>query len=172
LLGRPKYTGNFRDALGNRLTVLAAANPVQSNREPGLIYDRATGYGMVTFDKTDRSMQVECWPRYVDPKANPEGQYDGWPVVIRQQENYGREAVAHLPEIRVEGMVDPVVQLFEQQTGDLVYALRINGQTFRPKVFDKEGRYTLRIGEPDQDRWQEFEDISPADTKPIISKFK
>src|SRR5699024_10475683 len=36
LVGRPKYTGDFKDAFGNRLTVLAAANPVQTNREPAL----------------------------------------------------------------------------------------------------------------------------------------
>ncbi|MDZ7693984.1 MAG: hypothetical protein U5K69_23175 [Balneolaceae bacterium] len=90
LVGRPKYTGNFQDAFNNRMTVLAAANPVQTSREPGLIYDRSTGYGIVTFDKADRTMRIECWPRYVDPQANPEGQYDGWPMVIDQQQNYGR----------------------------------------------------------------------------------
>lgn len=172
LMGRPKYTGNFRDAFDNRITVLAVANPVQTNREPAMIYDRVTGYGMVTFDKADRTMKIECWPRYVDPKANPEGQYDGWPVVIEQQQNYGRQAAAWLPVIRVEGMADPVIQLFEQETGDLVYALRINGQTFRPKVFDEEGRYKLRVGEPDEDRWQEFEDIRTAETGEITCSFK
>lgn len=91
LIGRPKYTGNFRDAFGNRITVLAVANPVQTNWEPGLIYDRVTGYGMVTFDKAERTMRIECWPRYVDPKANPEGQYDGWPIVLQQQNNHGKD---------------------------------------------------------------------------------
>lgn len=71
------------------MTVYAVANPVQTNRKPGLIFDRVTGYGMVIFDKNERTIRIECWPRYVDPNANPEGQYEGWPVLISQRENYG-----------------------------------------------------------------------------------
>lgn len=170
LVGRPKYTGNFKDAFDNRMTVLAVANPVQTNREPALIYDRVTGYGMVTFNKTDRITRIECWPRYVDPLANPEGQYDGWPVVVGQEDNYGRKPVGHLPEVSVEGMTDPVMELYDQQTEELVYALRIKGRNFRPKVFGK-GPYTIRIGDPDLDQWQEYRDVSPADDQLIAVRF-
>src|SRR5699024_10025857 len=131
LVGSAKYTGDFKDAFGNRLTVLAAATPVQTNREPALIYDRVTGYGMVVFNKTDRSTRIECWPRYVDPLANPEGQYDGWPVVVPQQANYGRKAAAHLPEIRVEGLHEPVLQLYREGSDQLEYALRMQGDRFQ-----------------------------------------
>ena len=46
-------------------------------------------------------------------------------------------------------MEDPVVQVIEELTGKVVYTLRINGRTFRPKVFDK-GVYTVKVGEPGQ----------------------
>lgn len=40
------------------MTVHAVANPHQTGLEPALVYDRATGYGIVTFDKQDRTMQI------------------------------------------------------------------------------------------------------------------
>jgi hypothetical protein len=167
LPGRPKNTGDFEDGFGNKLTVYAVANPVQTNRKPGLIYDRSTGYGIVVFDKTERTMRIECWPRYVDPEANPEGQYDGWPVQIRQEENYGRTAFGYLPEIQVEGLDNPVIEVHNQKTGELEYALRIKGRTYRPKVFE-DGTYRVRVGEPDENRWQEFGDLTPSDEGEVV----
>ena len=41
----------------------------------------------------------------------------------------------------------PVVKITDEATGDLVYAIRINGKTFRPKVFAK-GVYKIEVGEP------------------------
>ncbi|HLR31697.1 MAG TPA: hypothetical protein VK074_04370, partial [Fodinibius sp.] len=131
------------------------------------------GYGMVVFNKTDRSTRIECWPRYVDPLANPEGQYDGWPVVVPQQANYGRKAAAHLPEIRVEGLHEPVLQLYREGSDQLEYALRMQGDRFRPKVFDAEATYRIRIGEPDREQWQEYENLSPGeDNEPIVCRFE
>lgn len=168
LPGRPKNTGNFEDRFGNKMTVYAVGNPVQTNREPALIYDRATGYGIVTFDKTDRTITIECWPRYVDPEASPEGQYEGWPIVIDQQENYGRKAAGYLPGITVEGMRDPVVKVYNEKTGELEYALRIKGVSFRPKVFDRGAHYKIRIGDPDRNLWQEYNNVRPGETNQKI----
>ncbi|MFH5886395.1 alkaline phosphatase D family protein, partial [Halalkalibaculum sp. DA3122] len=170
LPGRSKNTGHFEDGFGNKMTVYAVSNPVQTDREPAIIYDRATGYGMVTFDKKEREITIECWPRYVDPETNPGGQYDGWPVIIQQQQNYGRRAVGYLPEIIVEGLEHPVIEVYNQKTGDLEYALRIRGRTFRPKVFEVES-HRLRVGEPDTDQWLEFDSVTPADDTPIVCRF-
>ena len=171
LPGRPKYTGHFRDAFGNRLTMLAAANPVQTRREPGLIYDRSTGYGMVTFDKNERTMRIECWPRYVDPQANPEGQYDGWPVIIDQPTNYGRKAQGYLPEIEVKGMANPVLQLYNESTGELEYALRLKEGRYKPKIFDSNSTYRIRVGEPDENRWKEFDNIEVDSKGTLVADF-
>ena len=73
-------------------------------------------------------------------------QYPGWPIVIDQEDNYGRKAVAYLPTIRVTGQSNPVVQVIDESNGEIVYTLRINGRTFRPKVF-KPGKYTVKVGE-------------------------
>lgn len=165
LPGRPGYTGNFEDRFGNKMTVFAVGNPTRTHRKPSLIYDRASGYGMVTFDKTERTITIECWPRYVDPEANPPagGQYEGWPVVIDQQDNYGRQAKAYLPEIVVEGMRNPVVEIHNEETGELEYALRISGSSFTPKVFDQGTGYTIRIGDPDRNVWREYNNVRPGE---------
>ncbi|MFP4093409.1 MAG: alkaline phosphatase D family protein [Cyclobacteriaceae bacterium] len=139
---QPKYTGNFHDGFGNKMTVHAVANPHQTGREPSLIYDRVTGYGMVTFNKEDRSMKIECWPRYVDPETSPEGQYQGWPIIVRQQDNYARKAVAYLDTVQVEGMQNPLIEVVHEDSGETIYMLRIKGNQFSPKVF-AEGSYTL-----------------------------
>jgi hypothetical protein len=171
LPGRSKNTGNFGDGFGNKMTVYAVGNPVQTNREPGLIYDRATGYGMVIFDKKERTMRIECWPRYANPEMDPEGQFDGWPIIIKQEENYGRKAASYLPQLQVEGLSNPVVQVYNESNGELEYALRINENRFTPKVFDSNTTYRLRVGEPDRNIWQEFENISSDDDQPIVCTF-
>lgn len=171
LAGRAKNTGNFEDGFGNKMTIYAVGNPVQTNREPGLIYDRATGYGMVIFDKKERTMRIECWPRYTDPEMDPEGQYDGWPITIKQDENYGRKAEAYLPEIQISGLSNAVVQIYNESNGELEYALRINGETFTPKIFDERVTYRIRVGEPDRNNWQDFRNISVSDNEPILCTF-
>lgn len=171
LAGRAKNTGNFEDGFGNKMTVYSVANPVQTNRKPGIIYDRATGYGMIIFDKKERTMTIECWPRYVDPESNPEGQYDGWPVIIHQEENYGRKASGYLPEIRIDGLSEPVLQIYNEMTHELEYALRLKENMFRPKIFDSQSTYRLRIGEPDQGLWKEFLNVSPDDVGPVMCTF-
>lgn len=149
LPGRPKNTGNFLDGFGNKMTVHGVANPHQTGMEPALIYDRATGYGMVTFDKEQRTMKIECWPRYEDPEKNPDGQYSGWPITVSQEDNYARKPLGHLATIQIEGVQNPVVQLINEDNGQVEYSLRIKGNSFRPKVFSR-GKYTLKVSVPEK----------------------
>ena len=150
LPGKPAYTGSFLDAFGNRLTMHAVANPRQTGLEPARIYNRSTGYGIVVFDKAERTIRMECWPRYADPEEDPEGQYEGWPVVISQEDNYGRPAQAYLPELQITGLAEPVVQVVDETDGETVYALRLGTAPHRPKVF-RDGTYTVNVG--DGERW-------------------
>jgi hypothetical protein len=39
-----------------------------------------------------------------------------------------------------------VVQVIDETTNEIVYTLRINGNSFRPKVFETTHLYTLKIG--------------------------
>jgi hypothetical protein len=142
LPGQPRYTGNFLDGFGNRMTVHTVANPHQTGG------DLRPGYGMVIFDKVNRTIRMECWPRFIDPRKHPNGQYQGWPLTVEQQANYGRPAAAWLPEIKVDGLQNPVIEIIDERSGELVYCLRIKGNQFKPKVFAP-GRYTIRLSDPD-----------------------
>jgi alkaline phosphatase D len=150
LPGEPPYTGDFLDAFGNRITMYAAANPRQTGREPAIIYDRVTGYGLVTFAKAERTIHLECWPRFVDPILTPDGQYEGWPRTLRQEDNFGAGLTAWLPLLEIGGLRDPVVQVVEEATGDVLYTFRIEGYSFRPPV-RRSGSHTVRLG--DGERW-------------------
>ena len=162
--GSPKYTGDFADGFGNKVTVYAIANPQNTTIHPVRHHELATGYSVITFSKNSRDIELANWPYWADPaKDNP---FLGWPIHINQLDNYGKKTRAWLPEIRVTGLINPVIQIYRQQTGEMVYALRMNGQFFQPKVFVP-GLYTIRVGEPDKNAWQEFRDIQAKSSKDI-----
>ncbi len=79
---RPPYTGEYHDAFGNYMTILAAANPLKSGVEPSDLYDRATGYGIVRLNKPNQTVRIECWPRWVDPSQPGAKEYPDWPVTV------------------------------------------------------------------------------------------
>ncbi|MCK4920112.1 MAG: hypothetical protein KAS71_03645, partial [Bacteroidales bacterium] len=108
----------------------------------------AAGHGIIRFNKKERTIVMEAWPRGVDVTKEDAKQFPGWPVKIIQEENYSRKAKAWLPEIKVEGMEDPVFQVIEESSDEVVYTIRILGSSFRPKVF-QDGLYTIKIGDQD-----------------------
>ena len=167
--GRPEHTGEFSDGFGNKVTCLAVANPSPEPNGGQKLTTRAAGFGIVKFNKKKREITVECWPRNVDITNPNTKQYPGWPRTIKQEDNYGRKAAAYLPTIQVRGMRNPVVQVIDESNDEIIYTLRINGTSFRPKVF-KEGSYTVKVGEPGTDKTKTLEGVrslSPDKTKKI-----
>ncbi len=159
--GMPKYTGDFKDGFGNKMTVYAVSNPEFTGRKPSRLYDRATGYGIVRLNKNSRDITIECWPRGVDPTDSTSKQYKGWPMTINQMDNYGRKALAYLPKLQFDDMNDPVVQVVHEASKEIVYTIRIKGKTYRPAVFEM-GTYSLYVGEPGTDRMKSFTAIKAA----------
>ncbi len=145
--GMPDHTGEFEDGFGNKITVWAVANPGERENHDKLT-TRAAGFGLVKFNRKTREITIECWPRNMDIKAPNAEQYPGWPKTIRQEDNYGRKAVAYLPTLEISGRDNPVVQVIDESNKEIVYTLRINGRSYRPKVF-KDGTYTITVGEED-----------------------
>lgn len=141
------WTGDFKDGLGNKISMLAYANP------PNIVNERqrADGYGIVRFDKKSRRITLECWPRFADAKVGAQAQFPGWPITIAMSNNDGRKPVAWLPELVFEGAQDPVVQVIAEKTGEVLYTLRVRGARFQPPVFAP-GEYTVSVGRdrPDQ----------------------
>jgi alkaline phosphatase D len=85
-------TGNFIDSFGNKMRVLAVANPNMSWKEfnAGQVdwyvstADRSIpseGYGIVRVDQNAGTAELECWPRDADPAKD--SQYPGWPYLHR-----------------------------------------------------------------------------------------
>lgn len=158
----PLYTGDFEDGFGNKITVYAIANPQKTNIHPVRHHELATGYSVITFSRYSRDIRLENWPYWADPEKDDP--FPGWPIVINQLDNYGKKAEAWLPQVRVSGIVNPVIQIFKQTTGEMVYTLRMNSQFFQPKVFEP-GLFSIMVGEPDIDVWQEFRDIQANTSK-------
>jgi len=140
-------TGDYFDSMHNRITMYAYANPFENNKITSSKYiKKAAGFGVVRFNKKSRTITIECWPRGADLTDPNAKQYKGWPVKIHQTENYDRKAVAYLPVLKIAGGKDPVVQIIQESNNEVVYTIRIKGNTFRPKVFQK-GSYTIKVGE-------------------------
>jgi hypothetical protein len=158
----PQNTGDYFDGFGNRVTVLAVANPRQVEVEPTALYNRVPGYGIIRFHPATREIVVENWPRWVDPSSPGAEPYTGWPLTVAQEEQYGRPGAAFLPTLVVTGMTDPVVQVVDEGDGEILYTVRIRGDRFRPKVFRRGGTYTVTVGEPGTERRVTLAGVEPA----------
>lgn len=154
----PIYTGDYEDGFGNLMTVHAVSNPIYSGMKPSKLYDRVTGYGIVKFKRNNRDIIIECWPRWVDPSKKNAKQYQGWPITINQNDNYNPKVFGYLPNIVITGMTDPVVQIINQNSDEIVYTKRISGNEFTPRVFEQ-GIYTIKIGELGTKKTKIFYDV-------------
>jgi hypothetical protein len=145
----PEYTGDHLDGFHNRVTCYAVANPDERPANGDKLTTRAAGFGVMRLNKKTRKITMECFPRNVDVADPNTSQYPGWPKTIDQVDNYGREAKAYLPTLVIEGHDSPVVKIIDESDGQWVYALRIKGTRFTPKVFHQ-GSYTIEVGEWDR----------------------
>ena len=138
--GPNKWVGDYEDGLGNKITMLAYANPEDRKvREK-----RGDGYGIARFHKPSGKTIFECWPRFVDASDEDSAQYPGWPISFFASENDGRKPVGYLQEVDLP-YDNTVVELINEATGELVYSHRVAGTSFAAPVFSKD-KYTLKIG--------------------------
>jgi hypothetical protein len=135
------WTGDFHDGLGNKISMLAYANPSDIADEK----QRADGYGIARFDKKNRTVTFECWPRFTDVKQGDNAQFPGWPMTLAMDASDGRKVAGWLPELTIEGAKSGVVQVMEEATGDILYTVRTQGKRFQPRVYGP-GKYTVKIG--------------------------
>lgn len=84
-------TGNFTDTFGNKMRVLAVANPKVTHREyedgntvwGKFLADRklkSEGYCVVRVDHAARQHVLECWEWNSNPRTD--GQFAGWPYAL------------------------------------------------------------------------------------------
>lgn len=144
-------TGDYFDAFGNRMTVLAVANPARyPGTESKTMRYRATGYTILTVNRATHGTVIAQWPRWVDPSAPDAKPYEGWPIAMRQIDNGLWGAEWELDRVETPGFRDAVVQVQREPEGDILYTLRIAGESFLPLVREA-GTYTILAYDPDGD---------------------
>ncbi len=84
-----KGLGDYLDGLGNRVTMLAHANPgafAPPIKSMSPWVRSATGHGIVRFNKSKRTIIMECWPRGTDVTQPDARQYPANDPVDRPDE--------------------------------------------------------------------------------------
>jgi hypothetical protein len=147
----PSGQPNLSAADPAHVRMLAVGNPLQyyqqtRNISPANLHDRGAGYGIVRIDKTTRRIVFECWPLHADPDDPGTGtQYDDWPVTISQTDNDGRVPTGFLPVIDTQWEKTPVIDVYDESSGERVYIQRVRGNQFRPPVYDNGTSYRVEI---------------------------
>ncbi len=139
----PEYTGDHLDGFANKVTNYAAANP---ERKPAgnVLNTRSSGFGIVRLNTGKRTIKMECWPRNVDITDPKTSQYPGWPKTISQFDNYNPTSWGKAGEIAFN-VADPVVEVTDELSKEVLYTVRIKGKTFRPHL-PKGMTFTLKAG--------------------------
>lgn len=141
------WTGDFLDGLGNKISMLAYANPPKIEDER----QRADGYGIARFNKAKRTITFECWPRFSNVAEGDRAQFPGWPITVAMDANDGRHVEGYLPELSFAEGVRPVIQVIHEATNEILYTVRSHASTFQPRVYAP-GSHTVKLGlnKPDQ----------------------
>ena len=145
------WTGDYEDGLGNKITMYAYANPQPHNIQElrrGRS-ERGDGYGLVRFNKKNRTIRLECWPRFADAVKGDSEQFSGWPMTFSMADNDGRLVFGYLPTLVFKEQ-NPVVQVIDETSGEILYTERSTGREYRPRIF-AEGSYTIRAGQDKPD---------------------
>ncbi len=155
VIDRPEHgypnTGKYSDAFGNKNYVYAVGNPGKITVDRESRYNnaqiRASGFGFVTFDQKERTIDIDSWRFFADVEnPNPvRDQFPGWPKQISQFDNLGLGAENVLPEISVN-QPNQVMQIWNEKTRELAQIYRIKGNTVQPKLHES-GTFTVIIGE-------------------------
>jgi hypothetical protein len=72
------WTGDYEDGLGNRLTMVAYANP----EDPADERRRGDGFGTAVWDFPAEAIEFHCVPRFATPRDGNLAEYPGWPVTV------------------------------------------------------------------------------------------
>ncbi len=151
------WTGDYRDGLDNRITMYAYANPESDNlyrRDDNDVVppdNTGDGYAIARFIKSEQRIVFECWPGKSNASLGDSEQYPGWPIAIDMEQNDGRSPVGHLPKLKFADGQRPVVQVVNENSGEVLYTRRVSGSSFQPPVYAN-GKYTVKVGDdlPDQ----------------------
>lgn len=75
------WLGDYEDGFGNKITMHAYANP-EPTRSTKNLKGRADGWGIIRFNKEEKEVTFECWPRFADVTKPNAKQFTGWPRTV------------------------------------------------------------------------------------------
>ena len=142
----PYFTGDFLDGFQNKITIKAVANPTSEEiKQGGKLSTRVAGFGIIKYNKPNRTITFECWGRNVDIHDKNSKQYPGWPITISQFDNFSPRNYYELPTIQLS-KENQVVTIRDSETKEVISSVRTKGKSYQPKVL-KLGSYVIEIGE-------------------------
>lgn len=155
-------TGCYRDVFGNTNYIYAVGNPkdnYKSKNRYQQAQNKASGFGIITFDTNERTIKMEAF-RFLADKDKPteNDRFPGWPLMISQSDNDGRNAISFLPKFEIN-KADQLVKIISEATSELVNVARVKGSVYQPGIYE-EGTYTVIIGEGQNIK--EFKGIKPS----------
>ena len=95
---------------------------------------------------------LEAAPTEMSSDLSKYKTHKGWPITVSVNQQYNRKPIGYLPTIKMK-QKNFVVRVSKESSGELVYARRVTGKSFRPKVFEK-GSYSVEAGGPG--KWKSF----------------
>lgn len=146
--GAPRYTGDFNDGFGNKITIYAAANPLRTDVEPKALHERATGFSVITLDRQSRDITITHWPRWADPLDPRSQPYRGWPLTINQLDNGFPRSGPSLGEMTLARGGAQIVRVINADDQRTLYTLRPATSVFTPRAYGP-GRYVVQTLEDD-----------------------
>ena len=85
-----------------------------------------------------------CWPRFAKVSDGDKAQFPGWPVTVKMAQNDGRSVRGWSPRLSFS-KPNPVVQVINEKTGEVLYTVRVQGKSFQPKVYSMDP-HSVRVG--------------------------
>ena len=139
------WTGNYLDGLGNKITMLAYANPTDRKDET----QRADGYGLAHFNKKTGQVTFECFKRFTDITKDKDSQFPGWPLNFNSRDNDGRKPTGHLAyDVDLK---NPVLQVINEKTKEILYTTRVKNSKGKLAVYSADP-HTIKIGKDKPER--------------------
>ncbi|MBN1819537.1 MAG: alkaline phosphatase D family protein [Prolixibacteraceae bacterium] len=165
---RPEHgypnTGYYTDAFGNKNYVYAVGNPgkITVDRDSRFTHAqiRSSGFGFVTFDQVERTINIDSW-RFIADVEDPNpirDQFPGWPLEITQADNFGLESDFLLPELKIN-KPNQLVKVLDEKNNELVFICRSNGNSIQPDV-RRNSNYKVLIGEGNN--YKELKGLAPG----------
>ena len=122
------------------MTMLTYVNPGEADNGNG------DGHGIVHFDKPTRRITFEYWPRTSTPDSLVT-QTPDWPISFYMEENDGRRPTGYIKVPALSsGITNPVLQVIDEKTAEILYTQRFPRGTAKLPVYGK-GPYTIRAGQ-------------------------